>query len=184
MLPLLQDLISIFNDSELELLVCGLPEIDTDDLRANTEYTGYTPSSAVVQYFWEVSRCPCSAHHSQQLLVILGPVSAICPWPILPRGAAMLHMCLSPVGQSGQQLCWCYGLPCLLTAWFALERQRLSQHPAVLCLNPGVIRVNKFSGHVQVVRELDKEDLALLLQFVTGTSKVPLDGFKALQVRC
>ncbi len=36
---------------------------------------------------------------------------------------------------------------------------------------------------VQVVRELDKEDLALLIQFVTGTSKVPLDGFKALQVR-
>ena len=36
----MQDLISIFNDSELELLVCGLPEIDTDDLRANTEYTG------------------------------------------------------------------------------------------------------------------------------------------------
>ena len=50
----MQDLISIFNDAELELLVCGLPEIDTDDLRANTEYTGYTPSSPVVQYFWEV----------------------------------------------------------------------------------------------------------------------------------
>ena len=33
-----------------------------------------------------------------------------------------------------------------------------------------------------MVRELDKEDLALLVQFVTGTSKVPLDGFKALQV--
>ena len=52
----MQDLISIFNDSELELLVCGLPEIDTDDLRANTEYTGYSASSPVVQYFWEV-RC-------------------------------------------------------------------------------------------------------------------------------
>ena len=36
---------------------------------------------------------------------------------------------------------------------------------------------------LQVVRELEKEDLALLIQFVTGTSKVPLDGFKALQVR-
>ena len=77
MLPLLQDLISIFNDSELELMVCGLPEIDTDDLRGNTEYTGYTPSSAVVQYFWEVSHRPCSSHQSQQLLIVLGPVSAI-----------------------------------------------------------------------------------------------------------
>ena len=32
------------------------------------------------------------------------------------------------------------------------------------------------------MRDLDKEDLALLVQFVTGTSKVPLEGFKALQV--
>ena len=33
----------------------------------------------------------------------------------------------------------------------------------------------------ECVRELDKQDLALLVQFVTGTSKVPLEGFKALQ---
>lgn len=32
-----------------------------------------------------------------------------------------------------------------------------------------------------MVSELDKQDLAQLLQFVTGTSKVPLEGFKALQ---
>jgi E3 ubiquitin-protein ligase HUWE1 len=82
-----QELIAIFNDHELELLISGLPEIDVDDLRANTEYSGYTPSSPVIQYFWEV------------------------------------------------------------------------------------------------VRDMDKEDLALLVQFVTGTSKVPLEGFKALQVR-
>ena len=38
-------------------------------------------------------------------------------------------------------------------------------------------------GHgLQVVRELEKEDLALLVQFFSGTSKVPLEGFKALQV--
>lgn len=28
---------------------------------------------------------------------------------------------------------------------------------------------------------MDKEDLALMVQFVTGTSKVPLEGFKGLQ---
>merc|ERR1711871_1334063 len=33
----------------------------------------------------------------------------------------------------------------------------------------------------EVVDELNKEDMARLLQFCTGTSKVPLDGFKALQ---
>ncbi|XP_057982343.1 E3 ubiquitin-protein ligase UPL1-like isoform X2 [Malania oleifera] len=80
-----RELISIFNDKELELLISGLPEIDLDDLKANTEYTGYTVASGVVQWFWEV------------------------------------------------------------------------------------------------VKAFNKEDMARLLQFVTGTSKVPLDGFKALQ---
>ncbi|KAE8704296.1 E3 ubiquitin-protein ligase UPL2 [Hibiscus syriacus] len=79
------ELISIFNDKELELLISGLPEIDLDDLKANTEYTGYTAASPVIQWFWEV------------------------------------------------------------------------------------------------VKAFSKEDMARLLQFVTGTSKVPLEGFKALQ---
>ncbi|XP_031286240.1 E3 ubiquitin-protein ligase UPL1 isoform X2 [Pistacia vera] len=80
-----RELISIFNDKELELLISGLPEIDLDDLRANTEYTGYTAASNVVQWFWEVAKA------------------------------------------------------------------------------------------------FNKEDMARLLQFVTGTSKVPLEGFRALQ---
>lgn len=82
----MQDLINMFNDHELELLISGLPEIDVDDLRGNTEYTGYTPAARQIQWFWEI------------------------------------------------------------------------------------------------VAALSKEDLALLVQFVTGTSKVPLEGFKALQV--
>ncbi|CAI8585799.1 unnamed protein product [Vicia faba] len=80
-----RELISIFNDKELELLISGLPDIDLDDLRANTEYSGYSAASPAIQWFWEV------------------------------------------------------------------------------------------------VQDLSKEDKARLLQFVTGTSKVPLEGFSALQ---
>ncbi|KAL6511581.1 hypothetical protein OROGR_021178 [Orobanche gracilis] len=80
-----RDLISIFNDKELELLISGLPDIDLDDLRANTEYSGYSTASPAIQWFWEV------------------------------------------------------------------------------------------------VQGFSKEDKARLLQFVTGTSKVPLEGFGALQ---
>ncbi|XP_021743761.1 E3 ubiquitin-protein ligase UPL2-like [Chenopodium quinoa] len=80
-----RDLISIFNDKELELLISGLPDIDLEDMRANTEYSGYSPASPVIQWFWEV------------------------------------------------------------------------------------------------VQGFSKEDKARLLQFVTGTSKVPLEGFSALQ---
>lgn len=80
-----RELVAIFNDHELELLISGLPDIDVADLRANCEYTGFSPNSPVIQWFW------------------------------------------------------------------------------------------------QLVGDMDKQDLALLLQFVTGTSKVPLGGFRALQ---
>ncbi|CAO2834572.1 unnamed protein product [Amaranthus hypochondriacus] len=80
-----RELVSIFNDKELELLISGLPDIDLEDMRVNTEYSGYSPASPVIQWFWEV------------------------------------------------------------------------------------------------VQGFSKEDKARLLQFVTGTSKVPLEGFSALQ---
>ena len=42
-------LISIFNEQELELLISGLPTIDIDDLKANTEYRSYQESSLQVR---------------------------------------------------------------------------------------------------------------------------------------
>ncbi|KAI9885251.1 MAG: hypothetical protein M1823_002956 [Watsoniomyces obsoletus] len=78
-------LIAIFNEQELELLISGLPDIDVDDWKNNTEYHNYTPSSPQIQWFW------------------------------------------------------------------------------------------------RAVRSFDKEERAKLLQFVTGTSKVPLNGFKELE---
>ena len=44
-----KELISIFNEQELELLICGLPTIDIDDLKANTEYHKYTENSMQVK---------------------------------------------------------------------------------------------------------------------------------------
>lgn len=79
------DLISIFNEQELELLISGLPEIDVDDWKNNADYHNYSASSAQIQWFW------------------------------------------------------------------------------------------------RAVRSFDKEERAKLLQFVTGTSKVPLNGFKELE---
>ncbi|OZJ01837.1 hypothetical protein BZG36_05295, partial [Bifiguratus adelaidae] len=49
-------LISIFNEQELELLISGLPDIDIDDWKNNTEYQGYTASSPQVQWFWRAVR--------------------------------------------------------------------------------------------------------------------------------
>lgn len=47
-----RDLVSIFDEQELELLVSGLPDIDVDDWRNNTVYENYSPSSPQVQWFW------------------------------------------------------------------------------------------------------------------------------------
>ena len=50
------NLISIFNEQELELLISGLPDIDIDDWKNNTEYQNYTPSSPPIQWFWRAVR--------------------------------------------------------------------------------------------------------------------------------
>ncbi|KAK5120192.1 hypothetical protein LTR85_006398 [Meristemomyces frigidus] len=80
-----QELVAIFNEQELELLISGLPDIDPDDWKNNTEYHNYQATSPQIQWFW------------------------------------------------------------------------------------------------RAVRSFDKEEKAKLLQFVTGTSKVPLNGFKELE---
>eukprot|EP00882_Tetradesmus_deserticola_P022926 GHRQ01024930.1.p2 GENE.GHRQ01024930.1~~GHRQ01024930.1.p2 ORF type:complete len:135 (-),score=53.26 GHRQ01024930.1:203-607(-) len=49
-----RELVCIFNDHELELLLSGLPDIELADLRANTEYTGFSPNSPVIQWFWQL----------------------------------------------------------------------------------------------------------------------------------
>ena len=46
-----KDLIAIFNEQELELLISGLPTIDIDDLKANTEYRSYQENSLQVVSF-------------------------------------------------------------------------------------------------------------------------------------
>ncbi|ORX68523.1 HECT-domain-containing protein [Linderina pennispora] len=52
-----QDLIQIFNEQELELLISGMPDIDVDDWRNNTDYHGgYSASSAQIQWFWRAVR--------------------------------------------------------------------------------------------------------------------------------
>lgn len=80
-----KELVAIFNEQELELLISGLPDIDVEDWKNNSEYHNYQATSPQIQWFW------------------------------------------------------------------------------------------------RAVRSFDKEEKAKLLQFVTGTSKVPLNGFKELE---
>jgi hypothetical protein len=52
-----RSLISIFNEYELELLISGIPKINTIDWQLNTEYAGgYTDTSCQIEWFWKCVR--------------------------------------------------------------------------------------------------------------------------------
>lgn len=51
-----KELISIFDEQELELLISGLPDIDVDDWKNNTVYVNYTPTCKQINYFWRAVR--------------------------------------------------------------------------------------------------------------------------------
>ncbi|XP_015451483.1 E3 ubiquitin-protein ligase NEDD4 isoform X3 [Pteropus alecto] len=49
-----QDLIKIFDENELELLMCGLGDVDVNDWREHTKYkNGYSINHPVIQWFWK-----------------------------------------------------------------------------------------------------------------------------------
>lgn len=49
-----QELINVFDERELELLIGGMSEIDVDDWQKHTDYRGYQQTDEVVQWFWKV----------------------------------------------------------------------------------------------------------------------------------
>lgn len=50
------NLIKIFDENELELLMCGIQNIDVKDWKQNTLYKGdYNVNSKTIQWFWRVS---------------------------------------------------------------------------------------------------------------------------------
>ncbi|KAI0446256.1 HECT-domain-containing protein [Xylaria telfairii] len=50
------DLINVFDERELELLIGGIAEIDVDDWKKHTDYRGYTENDEVIQFFWQTIR--------------------------------------------------------------------------------------------------------------------------------
>jgi E3 ubiquitin-protein ligase NEDD4 len=67
-----EPLLSVFDFQELELLLCGLPDIDVKDWRANSEYAGEYEKKGtqhkVVKMFWEVVEEDFSVEQRARLL--------------------------------------------------------------------------------------------------------------------
>ncbi|KPI40792.1 E3 ubiquitin-protein ligase TOM1-like protein [Cyphellophora attinorum] len=66
------ELVSIFDEQELELLISGLPEIDVDDWKANTEYHNYNANSPQVTWFWRIVRSMSNEERAKLLQFITG----------------------------------------------------------------------------------------------------------------
>lgn len=48
-----EDLVQVFDERELELLIGGLSDIDIDDWKRHTDYRGYQESDQVIEWFWK-----------------------------------------------------------------------------------------------------------------------------------
>mmetsp|Transcript_9487 Transcript_9487/g.30302 ORF Transcript_9487/g.30302 Transcript_9487/m.30302 type:complete len:772 (+) Transcript_9487:444-2759(+) len=74
-------LLSVFDFQELELLLCGLPEIDMEDWKNNTDYSGdYEAKGAkhkVTRWFWEVVHDDFDEEHKARLLQFVTGTSGV-----------------------------------------------------------------------------------------------------------
>ncbi|CDS12341.1 Putative E3 ubiquitin-protein ligase [Lichtheimia ramosa] len=67
-----QDLVNVFDERELELLIGGIAEIDVDDWKKHTDYRGYTEQDDVIQWFWKCVRSWDSEKKSRLLQFTTG----------------------------------------------------------------------------------------------------------------
>lgn len=67
-----QELINVFDERELELLIGGISEIDVDDWKKHTDYRGYTENDEVIQWFWKCVRSWDSEQKSRLLQFTTG----------------------------------------------------------------------------------------------------------------
>jgi len=56
----------------MEIMLAGLPNIDIDDLRANTEYHKYQANSLQIQWFWRALRSFDQAERAKFLQFVTG----------------------------------------------------------------------------------------------------------------
>jgi len=66
------ELVAIFDEQELELLISGLPEIDVDDWKAHTEYHNYNGNSPQVVWFWRIVRGMSNEERAKLLQFVTG----------------------------------------------------------------------------------------------------------------
>ncbi|KAJ3358988.1 hypothetical protein HDU91_005054 [Kappamyces sp. JEL0680] len=67
-----KELVNVFDERELELLIGGISEIDMDDWKKNTEYRGYKEDDDVVVQFWKTIESFDSEKKSRLIQFVTG----------------------------------------------------------------------------------------------------------------
>ena len=67
-----QDLVNVFDERELELLIGGIADIDVEDWKKHTDYRGYTESDEGIKNFWVLVRSWDSEQKSRLLQFATG----------------------------------------------------------------------------------------------------------------
>jgi E3 ubiquitin-protein ligase HUWE1 len=81
------ELISIFSPTELELLVCGLPDVNIDELQQHTDYHQYKPTDEVIVWFWEALRSLNREERASFLQFVTGTSKVSYRFPYVARVA-------------------------------------------------------------------------------------------------
>ncbi|KAF2759773.1 putative E3 ubiquitin-protein ligase hula [Pseudovirgaria hyperparasitica] len=66
------DLVNVFDERELELLIGGIADIDVEDWKKHTDYRGYTENDEVIKNFWQCIRSWDSEQKSRLLQFATG----------------------------------------------------------------------------------------------------------------
>eukprot|EP00026_Physarum_polycephalum_P001014 Phypoly_transcript_01015.p1 GENE.Phypoly_transcript_01015~~Phypoly_transcript_01015.p1 ORF type:complete len:708 (+),score=135.75 Phypoly_transcript_01015:84-2207(+) len=88
----------LFRWEELELLICGSPELDFEELEKSTQYEGYDPDSPVIKNFWEVVHSLTLEQKKRLLFFTTGSDRS----PI--GGLGKLHLVISRHGPDSDRL--------------------------------------------------------------------------------
>ncbi|MGH0140167.1 UNVERIFIED_CONTAM: hypothetical protein FKN15_070494 [Acipenser sinensis] len=172
-------LISIFTEQELELLISGLPTIDIDDLKANTEYHKYQCSSIQLSNIFTNTLVSVSLDFTERKIEILTP-RGVCAQAgaIRKQLAAFLEGFYEIIPKRLISIFTEQELELLISGLPTIDIDDLKANTEYHKYQCSSIQIQWFW---RALRSFDQADRAKFLQFVTGTSKVPLQGFTALE---
>lgn len=155
----------------LQLMLCGMQEIDLADWQKNTIYRHYTKNSKQIHWFWQVRVYVCeSACLCLSLSVCVYVFAYMCMFMFVQY--VRVRVCV-----------WDLILTCSCPVLYVVQYMSVyEQYVCVYeCINSTSVCLTwPVSVFLQVVKEMDNEKRIRLLQFVTGTCRLPVGGFAEL----